>query len=184
MKKKKTINPFKINQAYWNKDETILNAIKKEKAILYGMQSIKKRTGLQSRPTQDYDVFHNRPLQFAKKVERKLDRQAGNNNAFFTKPALHPNTFRVMFFGNDGIQNTKDDINLLDTTITPKPMPKYNVINGVRYRALQEERDAKARAIKDPAYSFRKDKDTFDLQDIKNYEKKKKDKLLRNFLMK
>lgn len=183
MVKKKKINPFKMSNAFWNSDKEILKEIKKQKAIIYGQRSIRKRTGLFSRPTKDYDVFSNKPKQLCTTVERKLDRQAGNKDAFFTKPAVHQGTWKLMFYGNDGIQNTKDDIGLMDATKPEGNIP-YDTINGVRYRKLEEERKAKQNSLNDKAFAFRHNKDKHDLQDIKTYEKKKKDKLLVNFLIK
>ena len=116
-------NPLGFFKAWRSEKDTILKEIKKSKGIIYGQQSIRKRTGLFSRPTRDYDVLSKNPQKLIKNIEKKLDRKSGNKNIYFSRPAMHPGTFTLVHYGRDGIQNTKDDIGLCDATLISKSNP-------------------------------------------------------------
>ena len=77
-----------------------LNQTKKDKNIIYGARSINAQVGVLSRSTDDYDVFTKNPRNSAIKTEKNFDKISGADN-FYTKPAMHPGTFKVMSKGND-----------------------------------------------------------------------------------
>lgn len=144
----------------------IENQTREDKDIIYGGQSIKKRLGAVGRKTRDYDIFSKKPKLSARKIEKKLDKVYGMD-AFYVKPAEHPETIKVMHIGIDKKAKTKDDYNVIDYSPTPKPTPRFDIINGIRYRKLSAEKKAKLKSLKDKEYEFRHPKDKEDLQRIK-----------------
>ena len=166
----KTLKVFNSKNAIKN---TILDRTSIKGDIIFGQQSIKAQTGIFSRPTTDFDIFTSKPKQSAFEMEKKLDRVVGFDN-FFTKPALHPGTWKVISKGNDFKANTKDDIGIIDYSGFPKPKPKTVNIKGVMFRRLSEEVAAKKRAIADPEFEFRKEKDSRDLSRVKLFKETNK----------
>lgn len=145
--------------------QSILNQAKKEGNIIYGAQSIKKQIGIFSRRTEDYDIFSKKPKRSARTTEKNLDSLYGYD-AFYTKPAMHPGTWKVMDKGLDEKKNTEDDFGVVDYTNMPKPKPKSRNYGGVSYRDLSLEKKAKLKSIRDPEFSFRHKKDKEDLARI------------------
>jgi hypothetical protein len=146
-------------------ERSILLQAKKEKNIIYGAQSIKKQIGIYARGTKDYDIFSKKPKRSATVTEKNLDRIYGWDN-FYVKPANHPGTYKVMDKGYDCKPKTDDDFNVADYTVMPKKV-KYITYNGVRYRNIQIEKQAKLKAVKDKSYAYRHEKDKEDLERIK-----------------
>ena len=151
------------------REKNILEQARKRSEIIYGAQSIKKQIGgARARPTRDYDIFDRRSKEAVKLTEKNLDKLA-HGNAYYTKPAIHKGTYKVKWVGQDGKKGTDDDVSVADYTTTPKPTPRFKVINGVRYRILKEEAAAKAREIKNPDKAYRHKKDQDDLNRIKRF---------------
>lgn len=147
-------------------EETVLNQARKEKNILYGARSINAQTfGLTNRNTFDFDIFSKSPKKSAMSTEKALDKKVYGNQ-FYTKPAKHPGTWKVMHVGNDMKAKTKDDVGFADYTKTPNPKPKTILINGIRYRRLSEERRAKLKSLSEKEMAFRHAKDRADLNNI------------------
>lgn len=141
----------------------ILNQTKKDKDIIYGAQSIHKQIGSAiARPTIDYDIFTRKPKKSAQKIEKRLDKISGRDY-YYIKKGKNIGTWKVKNRGRDLRKGTKDDVGIVDYTKIPTPKPKYKIINGIKYRVLKQEIKAKRKAIKDPAFKFRKEKDTEDL---------------------
>ena len=145
----------------------ILSETKRKKDIIFGGRSIQKRIGIFSRPTEDYDIFTNKPKRSAKVMQRKLDNIAGFNY-YYAKKGQHKGTHKVMGRGADQRKGTRDDEGVIDYSRTPRPRPRSTKIGGVKYRIITEEVRAKKKAIKDPAFKFRKKKDQEDLHRIRN----------------
>jgi len=163
---------FKVIRVHATEEDrrkAILERTRKKKDIIFGAQSIKAQTGMFSRPTQDFDIFTTNPKKSAQEIEKKLDRQVGFNY-FYNKPALHPGTWKVKGIGMDMKKGTDDDLEIIDYSKHPKPKPKIKKINGVRYRTLREEALAKLKALRDPEYKFRHEKDAEDLRRIRNFQ--------------
>ncbi len=147
-------------------ERTILNHTRKNKDIIFGAQSIKKQIGFFSRATEDWDILTKTPKTSANKVQSKLDEVHGSN-FYYSKEALHPGTWKVMSKGLDGRKGTRDDKGIIDYSKTPKPVPPFIRIEGIRYRTLGQERKAKRKSLKDIAFKFRHKKDSEDLTRIK-----------------
>lgn len=154
-----------------NPDRIILEQAKKEKNIIYGARSIQKQIGIFSRGTKDWDILSNKPRRSATRTENKMDKISGGDY-YYIKPAIHPGTWKVMSKGYDSNKGTKDDFGIVDYTVTPKPRPKVTIINGVMYRKLSEERNAKMRSLRDKTQKFRWKKDREDIERIKLASKK------------
>jgi len=182
--RKRKHNPVGILKSKLYSDDIILVQAKKNKSIVYGGRAIQANIGrLKSRPTQDWDIFSSNPTKSANQIKNKLNRVAKSNYYYTTSSQYHPSTKKVYSSGQDGIPKTSDDRGVADFSPTPRNA-RYNTINGVRYIQLRETAKDKLSALKDDAYKFRHKKDKDDLDRIRIYEKMKKDKLLRNFLIK
>jgi len=172
MKRKRKFPTIKIpnvTKEFFIKPEitnTILKQAKKDKNIIYGGQAIKKQLGILGRYTEDFDVFSKKPKKAARKTEKQIYRLWGRDH-FYAKPGLHPGTHKDMSKGIDARKGTKDDVGVADYTKTPRPHPKFIVINGVRYRKLSQEKKAKYKSLKDKQFKFRHGKDRGDVERIK-----------------
>jgi len=148
-------------------NQSLLQQTRKNKNIIYGARSINKQIHpLLRRRTYDYDILSPTPKKSAQITEKNYDKIIGSNQ-FYVKPALHPGTWKVMHIGSDMKKATKDDIGYVDYSKTPRPVPKYKVINGIRYRKLCEEEKAKLKSLNDPQMAFRHKKDLQDLKVIR-----------------
>jgi len=147
-------------------DIIILDDTKKRKNIVYGAQSIKKQTGVLGRKTFDFDIFSNNPKENAKAVERRIEKLT-SKDSFYTKPAMHPGTWKVNYKGEDNKKGTRDDIGIADYTNSPKPKPPIKIINGIRYRTITQEAKSKRKALSQKEFKFRHEKDREDLERIK-----------------
>lgn len=142
-------------------DQAVLNQVRKANGIVFGGQAIKRKLGINARPTKDIDAFVNMPKKVAAKTEAKLDRLL-KKDAFFLKKGKNISTHKVKFKGGDNIAGTPDDLSVADFTKTPKPEPKTFKFRNVRYRILQEELNAKLRLIRGEEFKFRSKKDEED----------------------
>lgn len=148
-----------------NVNKRILARARKNKQIIYGARSIQHHIGLFSRPTSDWDIFSNNPKKDAYGAEKELDREIGFNY-YYVKKGINKGTWKVKSKGYDLKQGTEDDEGIVDYTLTPRPKPKFKTFNGIRYRSLREEVKAKKKAIRDPNFKFRKEKDEEDIRRI------------------
>lgn len=140
--------------------------LKKRKEIVYGARAMNVQLPItHNRLTEDYDVYSKKPRRSARKLERKLDK-AAQGDCYYTKPAMHPGTFKVMDKGPDRKRETEDDFNVADFTI-PNRRIKFKTIGGIRYAALSERKKDAKRALKEPEFAFRHHKDRRDLYMIK-----------------
>lgn len=150
---------------YLRREDEILADTKKNKNIIYGAQAIKAQIGVIARPTSDFDIFARNPRVSAVRLERSMDKSAGKN-IYYTKPAIHPGTYKVQFIGADMKKNTRDDIGIADFTRPARKVKTVN-INGVRYVSLKEVVKDKRRSIADKNYAFRHQKDRDDIARIR-----------------
>ena len=161
----------------------ILERTRKNKDTIYGAQSIKAQIGIYARPTNDYDIFTKNPKKSAMEAEKQLDKGIGFNY-FYTKPAMHPGTWKVRSRGVDMRKGTDDDMDIIDYSKHSKPKPKTIKINGVNFRNLKGEADAKLKALRDPEYKFRHEKDADDLGRIRMFQQANRPKKINlNFKM-
>ena len=182
--RKKKINPFKQVNTFLKIDNTILRQVKKNKSIIYGAQSIKKQIGnLRARKTIDWDIFSHSPKKSANQLQRKLDKQSGGNNFYQTPSQYHKQTFKVYGNGLDGVPKTKDDVGVADFT-KPEKKIRTVIVDGIRYSHLSESEKDKKASLASEEFAFRHKKDKDDLERIQLYNKLKKDKFLKNFLIK
>lgn len=156
--------PLFLNRGNINRE--IEAEIRRRKGIIYGARSIQKQIGgIYARGTEDYDVFVNNPRQAAVATERKIERFTPKDE-FFVKKGINPGTWKLKHKGADGLAETQDDIGIADFTFTPRPSPRFNVIDGLRYRKLREEAQAKKMSLADKRFAFRHKKDREDLERI------------------
>ena len=154
-----TLEPFQTN--------IIKTQAREEKSIIFGARSIQAQIGtIAARDTVDWDIFTSTPKKSALKTEKKLDNLYGSNR-FYTKPALHAGTHKVMNIGGDGRKGTRDDFGVVDYSKMPKPRPRTILIQGNRYRELPTEKARKFKALRDKTQKFRHEKDREDVERIK-----------------
>ena len=140
--------------------------LKMNKNVVYGARSINAQTGILTRNTKDWDAFSNNPKKTANQLQKQLDKQV-QGDYFYSKPAMHKGTWKVKGKGNDLIKNTKDDEEVADFSKPLKKVP-FVIVDGLRYRTLKEEIKAKKKAVADPEFKFRHEKDQTDLNRIKD----------------
>ena len=148
-------------------ENVVLNKVRKDKGIIYGARAVNRRFGILSRPTEDYDIFSINPKKIANSTQVELDNVVGFDY-FYMKPGVHKGTYKVKGNGDDLIRGTKDDEGVADFTKMPRPSPKFDVVNGIRYRKISEEIKAKRMSLRDKNYKFRHDKDRQDLNRIRS----------------
>ncbi len=158
-------NFIRVKQNLHRLGGRIISKARRDKDTIFGARAIRKRIGITSRPTKDFDIFTKNPKQSAIEIERLSDKITRGDN-FFVKKGKNPKTWKVKGFGKDRIRGTEDDFTLVDFTKTPRPKPKSTKINGVRFRTLEEEARAKLRLIKNKKFAFRREKDLEDLRRI------------------
>lgn len=151
------------------KDEPINEFLKNSDYIVYGARAMNQNLPMHlQRQTVDYDVYANKPRSSARRLERKLDKTFGGDY-FFTRPAMHRGTFRVVDKGTDNKKNTRDDYPVADFT-KPERKVSFVTINGVRYARLSERKKDIRKSLSDKASSFRHSKDKADLERIRYKE--------------
>jgi len=153
-------------------EKEIKQFLKENKNIVYGARSINAQTGILLRKTQDWDAYSNNPKVSAHKLQNKLDKKVGGNY-FYSKPAIHKGTWKVRGVGDDLIKDTKDDVDYVDLS-KPESKVMFITIDGLRYRNLKDEIKAKKKAVADPNFKFRHEKDKADLERIKYNQKIKR----------
>lgn len=158
-------NGFKQIKTFLTTNRFILNQVKQNKSTIYGAQSIKKQIGIFGRPTSDFDILSKQPKKSARQLEKTLDKASGAD-IYFTKPAIHPGTYKVKHKGADMKKNTADDIEIADFT---KPTRKFKTVNieGIKYVRLSEVIKDKRKSLADQEFSFRHAKDKEDIERIK-----------------
>lgn len=136
-----------------------------DKEIIYGEMALKKQLpSFLHRHTEDYDIITLHPRKEARESERALDKMMGGN-FFFIKPALHPDTWKVVAYANKQ--------GYVDYTKPKKHIP-FDVIGGKRYVKLSHVKQTIRRTLRDPESKYRHDKDRDALQRILIYEKLKR----------
>lgn len=153
--------------AFWSKDRIIKKQAKKNKEIIYGARSMNKQLayGFLGRGTFDWDLFSKKPRRSALQLERSMDRKS-KGDYYYTKEAMHPGTWKVMFIGNDRKKGGRDDVGIADYTKKP---PKLRTVkrNGLRYAHVNEQVKNIKKSLSDPQSAFRHEKDRLDWKRIK-----------------
>jgi len=148
-------------------EDIVIAQARKNNSIIFGGQAIRKHIGFFGRPTDDFDVLSNNPKRSARQLERKLDRTA-QEDIYYIKPAIHPGTTKVMHKGVDRRKGTRDDFGIADYS-KPRRGIRSKRIDGVRYVHLSETIKDKRKAIANPMFAFRKEKDQEDIRRIKTF---------------
>ena len=143
----------------------VVKFLKRQGLTVYGVRSINAQADILTRPTIDWDVYSNNPKKTSHKLQKELDKIIGGD-FFYNKPAMHKGTWKVKTIGDDLKRDTFDDGEVADFSIPDKKYPT-KIINGVRYRILKEEINAKKRSVADKEMKFRHKKDRGDLKRIK-----------------
>ena len=150
-------------------NKIILKDVKKNKFIIYGRQAMNKQLpGFMRAYTEDYDIItpKNKYKSAANNMKDKLNcNVAGGRKWFYTKPALHPGTQKLMYIGNDLKKGTQDDINIADYSAPSFKLKTVN-IDGIKYQTLSSIKSGKKKILKDPESKFRHEKDRTDLKRI------------------
>ena len=158
--------------AWLKREKTIRKHVKDRGETIYGARSIKKQIGGIGRPTFDFDILSKQPKKSIKILEKNFNKKAGGD-FYFTKPALHKGTYKLIHKGVDRKKETQDDIHIVDMT---KPDRKYKtvLINGIKYSAMSEEIKNKRTSLASKEFAFRHDKDTKDFNRIKMSKRMKR----------
>jgi len=161
---------LKRRMTYANKDQAIVDQVKRRREIIYGSQSLRIQTGLLSREPGDWDILSHNPRKSADTLQSTLDRQAGGDH-YFVKRAGHRGTYKVREKGEDDRRNTDDDLEVADYTKIGKR--KVQILDSPFGRVLsaQDIVKMKERAAANPRYGFRKEKDTEDVLRHRFYQK-------------
>ena len=161
---------FMLNN--WKIGPLVVSEAKKRKQVIYGARAMNKQVPtLFGRQTSDYDIYARNPKSSANNMQRILDRRvAKGQNEFYSKPALHKGTHKVMHIGQDLRKGTVDDVGIVDYTNMPKRL-KTKVVNGIRYESISSIRQNKLKILKDKESRYRHQKDREDLERIKNYNR-------------
>ncbi len=159
-----------VNATVFDKRDAIKKAIlrkaREKKQILYGARALQRHNPLFSRETKDFDIMAKKPKASADELQRELDALIGYDY-FYSKPAMHEGTYKVKGKGLDLKKETIDDVEVVDYTEMPSPIPKHIIKNKLRIRSLKEEIKAKQKSVADPEFAFRHEKDIEDLKRIK-----------------
>lgn len=148
------------------RDRIILTRVKKDKSIIYGSRAVNSQVmGALTADTRDYDIYDKTPNKSAHRLEHSLDRNAGHN-AYTTRPALHKGTTKVV--------HIKSQTGVADYT-KPKGQVPFIIINGVRYRRLDEEKRRRLLILKDKKSKYRwaKDKDAIHRMSLSEWIRRK-----------
>src|SRR4030067_550765 len=167
MNNKKTFALFNYVKNRGDIPGIIESEARDKKQIIYGRQAMnKQRPGYLHPPTEDYDVYTRRPKQTADKMQNRLDKKITHYDMFYSRPAQHPGTYRVLNVGVDMKRNTEDDIEVADYTTKPNKISTVK-INGIQYESMQSIVKNKQKILQDKASAYRHEKDKYDLQRIK-----------------
>lgn len=144
-------------------EKIIKNQVKMDDDIVFGSHAMNAQLHpFFRRQAGDYDVLSNNPKKDARKLERQLDKLFGGDH-FFTKPAIHPGTFKVQhrgFFKD----NPRDDIQIADFSKGKVPNKR---VNKIKVEKLSNIIKTKKKILKDPESKFRHEKDRNDLKRIR-----------------
>jgi len=159
---------------YYNSDKIVLDNAKKNKDTIYGSQALKKHIGFLARKPNDYDILSKSPRKRAMEVEKELDKQSGGDYYYYA-PAIHKGTWKVKEIGPDNKMNTADDINIVDYSEFGDRNPKeYVTKDEQRFVPIKSIIRDRYKAIRDPEYKFRWEKDRDDLKRIRLFRSIKK----------
>lgn len=135
--------------------------IRKNKDTLYGAQAIRYHSGIFARPTSDYDVKSRNAKRNAMQLGKDLDRRSMADVYFEQESKFHKGTYKVIYKGEDHKPNTKDDVAIAD--FTQERHTPYRNFSGIRVVGINSIKHDKRKAISDPQFQFRHEKDREDL---------------------
>lgn len=159
------------------KDRIVVDSVKKRNNIIYGAKAMNAQLpAVYRRPTEDFDIYSEKPRVHAKELQRNLNKSAGGNY-YYVKGARHRGTTKVRDIGRDNKKGTDDDFTVADYTKLRRKLRTIKIF-GVRYAHLSERMKDIQRTLKRKELAFRKAKDLADLERIKRFVENRK-KLLR-----
>ena len=150
-------------------DEIVKEQSRKNKDIIIGGQAIAAQLGFYSRSTTDYDILTSKPSKGAKKLERKLDEESGENIYYVRSSKFHPTTKKVIYVGQDNKKNTKDDETIAD--YSPFRPITTTTIDGIRYASLTAITKEKQEILRQKKFSFRHEEDREDINLINRFQR-------------
>ena len=157
---------FRELSVYYGRKKVIRKNVKKSNSIIYGGEAIKQHIGIYARNTQDIDILTAKPKKEANQLQRRLDKVAGGNFYYSKQSKFHKQTFKIGHIGADRKKGTRDDIWIADLT-KPDRRHKVKRMQGIKFVTLPEILKDKRRAIKDPMFRFRHEKDRDDIKRIR-----------------
>lgn len=153
----------------FNKDRIIRDIARKEKGIIIGGQALKEQLGVMGRPSEDYDILVGRPEKSARILEKTLDKKSGGNYFFTRRSKTHPETVKVLNNGFDRINNTDDDIEIVD--FSPYRKTRTVTIHGNKFATLSDIKKEKMKILQDKKFKFRHEKDKEDVERINSFNR-------------
>ncbi len=140
----------------------VLKNVRNKQHIVHGARALNEFfPPFLDRPTEDYDIFSSTPKRTAEKIEKRLDTRFGGD-FFRTEPAKFAGTVKVKS-------------NVTERTVADYTNPKREISNtkrrGIKYANFKHFKRRIKESLKDPANSFRHDKDRETLRRIKLAEK-------------
>lgn len=154
-----------------NRDQIILNQVKKNKSVVFGSQSVEKQISFfLARKPKDFDVKSKNPKKSANQLKRTFNERSSSNAFFSRESFFRKGTHKVIFKGKDNIPNTDDDVGIADFSKL-KRNNKFINIGGVNFIDLNETLKDKKRVLKNKKFTFRFQKDKSDIQRINEFKR-------------
>jgi len=146
-------------------DNVILRQAKKKKQVIYGRRALNIHLpSILHQQTSDWDIYDRTPRKTAVLVKSKLNQI--QPRTFYTKPAIHKGTHKVMHKGADLKRGTRDDLEVVDYTQRPKGLSIVRV-NDLRFESMPSIIKGKRKTLKDKKSKYRHAKDRKDLRSIR-----------------
>jgi len=169
MKKKAGLFNFITNE--FKIPNIILGSARKNNQIIYGRRAMNAQLpGFLRATTYDFDIYANKPRRTAHRMQKRLDEEiGGGSDIFYSKPAQHKGTHRVMHIGFDARKGTQDDFAIADYTAKKQAYDrKIKIIKrgGIMYEGVSTIARRKKQILRDPKSEYRHEKDQGDLRRI------------------
>lgn len=168
-------NGRKIN-ALLREDEIIVEEAKRRGDIIHGSRAVKSQIGVFARQPSDWDILSKNPRKSANRVERRLDKIAGDDCYYLESSKYHKGTIKLKNVGKDYKKGTRDDRVVADYT---KPSRRYEtkkLLDGLKVVDINETLSDKRKALKRPEFKYRSEKDSEDVDRISYFKRYIQDK--------
>ena len=137
--------------------ELLLNLIARHRAVIYGQRATNFHLPTNLRKeTKDYDILTSKPKSKAEELVKELNKYYPNK--YEVIPAKYKKTFKI--------KNRETGETFSDFTGTTRLPESYNEL-GIRRASLKYSEKKLKKSIKNPASSFRHEKDRDTLNKIK-----------------